>query len=584
MVQRFNRLISRRSMVAGSLGTTMAAVAIALPARCSGNVYPGTTVQGINISGMSRATGESLLRSTFSPIESNAMNYSFEGQTWNASLADLGMTVDYDAMLEEAMAQGRDGNVVNRYRTLLAEGEERRVPIAIVLDEPTLDSYLAEIAMQIETEPTNARLVRYGAQVDIRDHVAGRRLDIEQARTETITAVSTGRTSTIELTTTAIAPDITSSQLAAAREAALLLIGEPIIFTHGDDSFPVDSDTLTAALAIDRDGTASLMATKIGDRLDAIERAVSTSPRNVKLGWDDGLYVVEDDIDGTALDQETLAQLLTATARSDNRTAPLPITQVKAKARTDNVNELGIEGHLAYGSSSFAGSSDTRATNVVVSANNISYKLVGPGESFSFNDLLGPITVDNGFVEGTIILGDWAASDLGGGVCQVSTTVFRAAQNAGFRFQEWNPHSWRLGFYEADGSAPGLDAAIYQPNTPQEFEKDLIFENPLDSWLLLMMVVDSDTVYAHLYGKDHGWQTEIFDAHVSEPKPVGEPVERENPALAPGERRKVRNAQPGYIVRVRRKVTAADGTVIADGDFVSDYRSQPEAWETGPHS
>ncbi|MDQ3149101.1 MAG: hypothetical protein M3Q38_04160, partial [Chloroflexota bacterium] len=87
-----------------------------------------------------------------------------------------------------------------------------------------------------------------------------------------------------------------------------------------------------------------------------------------------------------------------------------------------------------------------------------------------------------------------------------------------------------------------------------------------------------------LYGKDHGWQTEIFDAHVSEPKPVGEPVERENPALAPGERRKVRNAQPGYIVRVRRKVTAADGTVIADGDFVSDYRSQPEAWETGPHS
>lgn len=569
-------------MVAGSLGTTMAAVAIALPARCSGNVYPGTTVQGINISGMSRATGESLLRSTFSPIESNAMNYSFEGQTWNASLADLGMTVDYDAMLEEAMAQGRDGNVVNRYRTLLAEGEERRVPIAIVLDEPTLDSYLAEIAMQIETEPTNARLVRYGAQVDIRDHVAGRRLNIEQARSATIAAARTGRPSIIALSTTPVAPDVTSSQLAAAREEALLLIGEPIIFTHGDDSFPIDSETLTTALAIDIQANASLMATKIGDRLDAIERAVSTSPRNVKLGWDDGLYVVEDDIDGTALDQETLAQLLTATARSDSRTAPLPITQVKAKARTDNVNELGIEGHLAYGSSSFAGSSDTRATNVVVSANNISYKLVGPGESFSFNDLLGPITVDNGFVEGTIILGDWAASDLGGGVCQVSTTVFRAAQNAGFRFPEWNPHSWRLGFYEADGSSPGLDAAIYQPNTPDEFEKDLVFENPLDSWLLLMMVIDGGTIHAHLYGRDNGWTTEIFDARVSEPKPIGEPVERENPTLVPGERRKVQNAQPGYIVRVRRTVTAADGTVISDGDFVSDYRSQPEAWETGP--
>jgi vancomycin resistance protein YoaR len=568
-------------MVAGSLGTTMAAVAIALPTRCSGNVYPGTTVQGINISGMSRTTSESLLRSTFSPIESNAVSYTFEGQTWNASLADLGMTVDYDTMLERAMAQGRDGSLVNRYRTLLAEGEELHVPLAIQREDATLDSYLAEIAMQIETEPENARLVRNGAQVDIRDHVAGRRLNIERARTATIAAVSTGRTSTIELATTTLAADVTTSQLAGAREAALLLISEPIFFTYGNDIFPVDSETLTAALAIDRDGTASLLATRIGDRLDAIERAVSTSPRNVKLGWDDGLYVVEDDIDGTALDQEALAQLLTAIALSDTRTAPLPVTPVQAEARTDNVNELGIEGHLAYGSSSFAGSSDTRATNVVVSANNISYKLVGPGQAFSFNDLLGPITVDSGFVEGTIILGDWAATDLGGGVCQVSTTVFRAAQNAGFRFQEWNPHSWRLGFYEADGSSPGLDAAIYQPNTPDEFEKDLIFENPLDSWLLLMMVVDRDTVYAHLYGRDNGWKTELFDARVSEPKPVGEPVERENPALAPGERRQVQNAQPGYVVRVRRTVTADDGTVIADGDFVSDYRSQPEAWETG---
>jgi vancomycin resistance protein YoaR len=571
-------------MVAGSLGTTMAAVAIALPTRCSGNVYPGTTVQGINISGMSRATSESLLRSTFSQIESNAVRYSFEGQTWNASLADLGMRVDYDTMLERAMAQGRDGSLVNRYRTLLAEGEERHVPLAIQREDATLDSYLAEIAVQIETEPEDARLVRNGAQVDIRDHVTGRRLNIEQARTATIAAVSTGRTSAIELATTTLAPDVTSSQLAGAREAALLLISEPIFFTYGNDIFPVDSDTLTAALAIDRDGTASLLATRIGDRLDAIERAVSTSPRNVKLGWDDGLYVVEDDIDGTALDQETLAKLLTATARSDTRTAPLPITPVRAKARTDNVDELGIEGHLAYGSSSFAGSSDTRATNVVVSANNISYKLVGPGQAFSFNDLLGPITVDNGFVEGTIILGDWAATDLGGGVCQVSTTVFRAAQNAGFRFQEWNPHSWRLGFYEADGSPPGLDAAIYQPNTPDEFEKDLIFENPLDSWLLLMMVVDRDTVYAHLYGRDNGWNVDIFDARVSEPKPIGEPVERENPALAPGERRQVQNAQPGYVVRIRRTVTAVDGTVISDGDFVSDYRSQPEAWEVGPDS
>jgi vancomycin resistance protein YoaR len=218
---------------------------------------------------------------------------------------------------------------------------------------------------------------------------------------------------------------------------------------------------------------------------------------------------------------------------------------------------------------------------VVVSANNISYKLVAPGDTFSFNELLGPISLDMGYVQGTIIKGDWAASDIGGGVCQVSTTVFRAAAKAGFQFEEWHPHSWRLGFYEIDGSPPGFDAAIYQPNYDGEWEKDLRFRNTLDSWLLLMLVVDGDTVRAHFYGRDPGWTVELGEAQVSEPKPIPDPVERSNAALAPGERRLVQRAQPGYLVRIRRTITDRDGNVLADGDFVSDYRSQPEAWEVG---
>jgi vancomycin resistance protein YoaR len=300
------------------------------------------------------------------------------------------------------------------------------------------------------------------------------------------------------------------------------------------------------------------------------------------LGWDGGLFLVEDDIDGAGVDMDAFRQLLLDTARSTERTVPLPMVTLKAEARTDNMHELGLDGHLAYGSSSFAGSSETRAANVVAACNNISYKLVPPGGSFSFNDLMGPISVENGFVEGKIIQGNWTASDLGGGVCQVSTTVFRAALFAGFKFSEWYAHGWRLAFYEADDSPPGMDAAIYQPNTPDEFEKDLVFENPLDSWLLIMMVVDGATAYAHLYGRDNGWEVEVFEPRISEPKEPGDPVVRENPELARGERRKVQNAQPGYTVYLRRKVTDADGNVVSDGDFVSDYRSQPEAWEVGP--
>jgi len=578
----YHRMISRRGLVAGAVGTTVAGVAVALPALSNGQFYPGVNVQGIDISGMTRTESEALLRAAFTPLEDHAVTYTFEDQTWEANLTELGMIVDYESLLENAWAQGRDGSVIDRYATLLDQGNPRNVPLAVIQDEQKLDAYLTNIGERIGIAPRNARLIRRGTEIDVLEDSEGRQLDLDRARQDTVAVIVTGRPGAVVLTTTVVSPDVTAVDLERAKDDAVVLVGEPIIFTHDGESYPVDIDALAGALAIDRDGRASLDLEKLQSRMQDIANAVLVPARNVTLGWDDGLQLLDDDVDGTGVNMEEFSTLLLDTARTSNRTVPLPIETLKAGARTDNVAELGLEGHLAYGSSLFAGSSATRAANVVVACNNISYKLVGPGEPFSFNDQMGDISLDNGFVEGEIIQGDWTASDLGGGVCQVSTTVFRAALLAGFKFNEWYAHGWRLPFYEADGSPPGMDAAIYQPNNVDEYEKDLIFENPLDSWLLLMMVVDGGTAYAHLYGRDNGWTTEVFEPRISEPKEPEEPVERVNNELGRGERRKVTNAQPGYTVYLRRKVTDADGNVVSDGDFVSDYRAQPETWEIGP--
>ncbi len=578
----FNRLVSRRGVIAGTVGATVAGAAIVLPVTSRERFYPGTQVQGIDISGMSLKESEELLRSAFTPLEDHAVTYTFEGQTWDATLTDLGIIVDYEAMLEEAWGQGRDGNVIDRYAALLDQGDTRNVALKVLRDDLKLDAFLTNIGEQIRIEPRNARLVRSGSNIDIREDTTGLEIDLEQVREDTIAAVSTGRTHTIELSTRVVPPDVTAADLAGAKEDAIILVGEPVIFSHDGEHYDFSTEELTGALAIDRDGKATLNLENLQPRMDDIARAVLKPAKNVTLGWDGGVQVLEDDEDGLGVDMETFKAKLLETARSTERTVELPVEVLKAGARTDNVDELGLEAHIAYGSSSFAGSSETRYLNVVAACNNVSYKLVPPGESFSFNDQMGPISLDNGFVEGSIIQGDWTASDLGGGVCQVSTTVFRAALNAGFKFNEWYAHGWRLPFYEADGSPPGMDAAIYQPNNADEYEKDLIFENPLDSWLLLMMIVDGDTAYAHLYGKPNGWTVEVFEPRVSEPKDPGEPVERVNPELAKGERKRVQIARPGYTVYLRRKVTDADGNVVSDGDFVSDYRSQPEAWEIGP--
>ena len=582
MPPAYTRMLSRRSLVAGSLGATASAAAFALPTRCNGRIYPGVTSLGVDLSGTTRPEAIRTLEQALSPFMDAAVTLTFEDRTWTARITDLGGTIETTAMVDAAMARGHQEGLIERYSALLGVAETDDLALQISLEPGGVRRYLETINQDMGRDPINARLViAADGTVDILAGHEGRELDLEKAESEILAALPQGKPVTIALQSRSVRPMVTGETLERSQDQAVQLVMAPVMLTHNDETYPLTEDDLSQALVIALDGTSYLDAGRIPDRIDAIAEAVRVAPHNVKLGWDDGLYVVEDDINGQELDRGGLNDLLTATARRPDRMAALPLRDLPAAARVDNLSTLGLDEHLAYGSSAFTGSSEARATNVIVSATNISYKLVGPGEEFSFNDLLGPITPDMGYVTGTIIQGDWAASDIGGGVCQVSTTVFRAAARAGFQFQEWHPHSWRLGFYEVDGSPPGFDGAIYQPNDDGEWEKDLRFINPLDSWLLLMLVVDGTTVRAHFYGRNPGWIVDIGEAVVSDPKPIPDPVERYNPALAPGERQMVQQARPGYIVRIRRTVTDAAGIVLSDGDFVSDYRSQPEAWEIG---
>lgn len=569
-------------MLAGSVGAIAFVGTAAIPLQCAGKIYPGTQVQGISVAGMTPDNGEEMLREHLGLYGAHAVTFEFEGKVWQPSLEALGVSIDYETVLDRAMDEGRRGGLIDRYRTYLTHEVSREVGLAFQKDTTVLAAYIEEIGKDVYVAPRNATLTQHDGDIGIQAEIAGRALDRDAAIRATLELVRAGESGVIPLRTMSVAPAVTANDLQGAKEDAWRLVSEPVVFVRDDVDYPVESEHLTAALKIGSDNLASLDTSRLGERMKQIAQGVAVPPRNVKLGWNGGLYVHRDDSDGVEADVEAMATLIQDLAATSRRRVELPTKPVQAAARANNVNELGIDEHIGAGSSSFAGSSTARSANVGVSADNISFKLVGPGDRFSFNEQLGPITEEYGYIAGTIIQGDWVASDIGGGVCQVSTTVFRAAVNAGFRFSEWNPHSWRLAFYEADGTSPGLDAAIYQPNTEGEGEQDLTFVNPLDSWLLLMMVIDGDTVSAHFYGKNPGWQVDLFPARISEPRPAGAPVERINEALASGERRRVHQSQPGYTVAIRRTVTDSDGTVLADGDFISDYQPQPEAWEIGP--
>jgi vancomycin resistance protein YoaR len=582
---RLRRMMSRRSLVAIGVASIAGAAAVAVPILTEGSFYPGTAVGGVDISQMTYDDALALMHEHFAPFENTAVDFEFEEQTWNASLAQLGFEIDYAATLDAAFQHGRSDDVFGRYAGVLISPNERTFPVIFRHDEAVLRGFLEQIGTEILGAARDARLYLSGTNVEILPNRDGRQLNIEQAIADTRNIIESARRGTVTLRDQAVVSQVTTADLEPHRVAAQTMISGPILIQDGSSTWTVGTDMLVDALVLPAEGELTepyLDPTVLSAGVQVIADEVYQAPKNAVLTWNGGVDVLEPEVTGYQVNVEQLTSDIIAEAMVDgHRAVRLPFNELLADVRSDNLDELGIVEFIGEGTSSFAGSSFERAENVRVSCQHLTHTLIPPGGTFSFNDEMGRISIENGFVEGKIIQGNWVVSDIGGGACQASTTVFRAALNAGFAFEEWNYHNFRLAFYEQDGSPPGLDAAIYQPNDEWEWELDLKFTNPTDHWVLLEMGSENDVAYTRLYGTPPGWNVQVSVPFISPPKEPEGPLEKEDDKLKKDERVKTQSAAPGFDVQAIREVSE-NGEVIDRWEFWSYYQPQRETWLIGP--
>ena len=212
-----------------------------------------------------------------------------------------------------------------------------------------------------------------------------------------------------------------------------------------------------------------------------------------------------------------------------------------------------------------------RTINVRRAAELIDGTLVGPGEAFSFNQALGSITAVGGFVPAGATEGGIPGTSVGGGVCQVSTTLFRAALKAGLPITEWYPHVYRSTFYEQGGWAPGFDASIQQPDIDPLNGPDLKFRNDTDGWLLVRVTATAKSeLKVTLFGKATGFNVVLSDPLYRDIVLADQtPIEEVDDNLPTGTSDAYQPARDGVTMVVHRTVYAADGTILSDEDFVS---------------
>lgn len=275
-------------------------------------------------------------------------------------------------------------------------------------------------------------------------------------------------------------------------------------------------------------------------------------------------------VDAENLRQEVITQLSSTTIASSPLplaiNIPIPILIIKPKVTSDSVNNMGIKELIGTGTSLFAHSIANRIYNIGLASSRVNGALIAPGDTFSFTKTIGDITALTGYKQAYVIENGKTVLGDGGGVCQVSTTLFRAALNAGLPIVERHAHAYRVGYYEED-SGPGIDAATFYPNV------DLKFKNDTGHYILIQTIFDPDSLRLtfNLYGTNDGREAVVNQPIVLSQTPAPPDLYQDDPNLPVGQVQQVDFAAAGANVYFTRTVTK-NGKVILSDKFVSNYQ------------
>ncbi|HLB60409.1 MAG TPA: VanW family protein [Patescibacteria group bacterium] len=284
--------------------------------------------------------------------------------------------------------------------------------------------------------------------------------------------------------------------------------------------------------------------------------------------------------DGRRLDKDSAKHRIDEAVRTQEPATvdiSLSVLSVAPKASAEDIGKLGIVELIGTGESYYTDSIPGRIHNLLLASSRISGVIVAPGEIFSFNEAVGDITAATGYKSAYIIKNGRTILGDGGGVCQASTTLFRAALNAGLDIVERYAHSFRVGYYEQGGFKPGLDATVYDPTA------DLKIKNNTKKHLLITTesVPKEYKLIYRIYGEKDGREVHLGDVQIGSQVPPPPPLYQEDPTMAAGEIKQVEHPAWGAKTTFNYKVTRGE-EILTEKTFVSNYRAWQAVYLYGP--
>lgn len=553
-------------------------------------ILPGVSLNGEPLGGRNRADLIIELRQRYRAFEQQPVTLTFRDRVWQPTLTELGVTFDIERLVNDAFALGRSGDPLTRARDLWLlwrEGIDLRPRLAVDLSQT--QRYLLGIAPQIEQLPADAVLSLADARVIGQPSQPGTQLLVDATANDVLLAVQQLQPQPVPVRTRQLAPLIDDTDLVVAQQMAVQLLRSPIELVVEDQRIVWPPERLAELLQVQPvDGQLVIQpdTERLARAVEGLAQSIDTGTAEPRLRFSDGrVRIVAEGQPGRRLRQAeavtALGELLMQPSPI-TRTLALPVDRIEPQITAANLDSLGIVELVAEGRSSFVGSAPYRITNIRAGAARMNGVLIAPGEEFSFNRQLGEVNAANGFVEGYAIIGNRTQLEWGGGVCQVSTTVFRAAFWAGLPITERHAHSFYISWYDRFGLGPngdgqGLDAAIFTG------VQDLKFVNDTGRWLLMQTTIDeqAQVLVVQLYGTRPNRDVRIEGPIIAnEVRAPTQPVYVDDPTLPRGTLRQTDVARNGRDISIYRIITDANGQERREL-FFTRFRPWPNIFVRG---
>jgi len=545
-------------------------------------IYPGVSVFGTELGGLTLAEAEIVLQQRFQDYQPVKLILRYGERTWAVSPQEVGVSLDAKATAITAYLVGREGSTFKR---LWDQGQilwlGHAVPFTLLIDEGIGTLYLSRLAQEINQPVRDAALVVHDLQVEAVPSQVGREVDIAATRQLIYQRIATLSGGTVDLVVHQTPPAI--ADVRQAEFDVERILGSPLILRlpdqgdgeGGEIAYTLDRTVLAEMLTLrqlKRDNGQVILAAGLDQEglmahLQELAKQIDRPPRDGRFDFDPmagTLMPIVLSQDGRSLNITETVRLINAQTVTDQRQVLLPVTVTKPQVATEDAESLGIKELISEATTYFKGSSQGRMHNIQVAASRFYGLVIPPGGTFSFNEHLGEVSAATGYEESIIIWGNRSAVGIGGGVCQVSTTAFRAAFWGGYPITERRAHGYRVGWYEPP---VGMDATVYSPQV------DFKFVNDTPHYLLIETETDlkAGTVTFRFYGTMTGRTVEMegpFEANVL---PHGPVVYREDPTLPKGTTKQIDWAHDGVDVTVYRIVKEGDKVLWKD-TFFSRYR------------